>query len=156
MTQERFLGLMVWVLVAILAVAPLAVVVEGVAFSLERPGLVALIERAGPICHHIPERTLVADGRPLPVCARCTGLYLGTALGGLLGYAVGRRRWLAASLASAGVLAAIGGLAGVAEALGLVSTSNAARVVLGLPLGLGPMMVGGLGIRVLVDELRGS
>jgi uncharacterized membrane protein len=39
----------------------------------------------GFVCHQIPERSFVVDGHPLPLCARCTGLYLGTALGGLLG-----------------------------------------------------------------------
>jgi uncharacterized membrane protein len=33
------------------------------------------------ICHQIPARTLHIDGYPLPLCARCTGIYLGALLG---------------------------------------------------------------------------
>ena len=33
------------------------------------------------ICHQIPERSLQLLGRPLPLCARCTGTFLGVFLG---------------------------------------------------------------------------
>ena len=44
------------------------------------------------ICHQIPERTFFFNGKPLPLCARCSGTYLGALLGfaGLL--ILGRRR----------------------------------------------------------------
>lgn len=29
------------------------------------------------ICHQIPERTFLANGQYMPICARCTGIYLG-------------------------------------------------------------------------------
>ena len=32
------------------------------------------------ICHQRPERSFFIGGQQLPVCARCTGLYLGAAL----------------------------------------------------------------------------
>lgn len=32
------------------------------------------------ICHQIPERSLQPDGRPLPLCARCTGTFVGALL----------------------------------------------------------------------------
>lgn len=33
------------------------------------------------ICHRIPERSFILAGRPLPLCARCTGTFLGAILG---------------------------------------------------------------------------
>jgi uncharacterized membrane protein len=39
------------------------------------------------ICHGIPERCIYAFGVPMPVCARCTGVYLGL-LAGLLAFRV--------------------------------------------------------------------
>ncbi len=33
------------------------------------------------ICHQIPDRTIHIDGAPLPLCARCTGIYLGALMG---------------------------------------------------------------------------
>jgi len=151
---QRFLFAVWLALAVVLAMPTVAVAVEAVAFAVERPGVVALVERFGPLCHHDPARTLVVADRLLPVCARCTGLYVGAALGGLVGFAVGGRQRLAAAMAAAGVLTLLGVAAGVAEAVGLVSTGNAARLALGLPLGLGPTMIGGLGVRVLRDETR--
>ena len=42
------------------------------------------------ICHQIPDRTIHIDGTPLPLCARCTGTYLG-ALMGLVGLTLLKR-----------------------------------------------------------------
>src|SRR3954447_8038652 len=32
------------------------------------------------VCHQKPERSFTLAGQPLPVCARCTGIYIGAAL----------------------------------------------------------------------------
>jgi Predicted membrane protein (DUF2085) len=49
------------------------------------------------VCHQRPERSFVAAGHPLPVCARCTGIYAGASLACLLALALpggrGRRLW---------------------------------------------------------------
>lgn len=58
------------------------------------------------ICHQIPERTFFINGRPLPLCARCSGTYLGAVVGfvGLL--VLGRRR--AGEMPGKGVLVLLG------------------------------------------------
>lgn len=90
----------------------------------------------GFVCHQRPERSFHLAGVPLPVCARCTGLYV-SALGGALAALAlstasiaGRRaRWLLG-------LAALPTLATVAlELLGIAHPSNAARALSALPLG---------------------
>lgn len=43
------------------------------------------------ICHQLPERTFFINGQPLPLCARCTGIYLG-ALAGLAGLLILKRQ----------------------------------------------------------------
>ncbi len=54
------------------------------------------------ICHQIPERSFHIHEHQLPLCARCTGTYLGIAIG-FLTLAL-RRRWRAGHMLSAGML----------------------------------------------------
>jgi uncharacterized membrane protein len=64
---------------ALLALAALLVVLFG-----PPHGILDKADRAAfAVCHRIPERTFFVAGRPLPLCARCSGTYLG-ALAGLL------------------------------------------------------------------------
>jgi uncharacterized membrane protein len=67
-------------LLAVMAVAAILV------WLLAPPhGLLDKADRAAfAVCHRIPERTLTVAGRPLPLCARCSGTYLGA----LAGFAV--------------------------------------------------------------------
>lgn len=44
------------------------------------------------ICHRIPERSFYLAGRQLPLCARCTGTYLGALTGFMTMWALGHRR----------------------------------------------------------------
>jgi uncharacterized membrane protein len=44
------------------------------------------------VCHQRPERTLTVAGAPMPVCARCTGLYAGAVAGLVLALVRGRGR----------------------------------------------------------------
>lgn len=54
------------------------------------------------ICHQLPERSFFLDGRQLPLCARCTGTFLGAIVGMIAMLLLGRRR--ASRLPSAPVL----------------------------------------------------
>ncbi|MEZ4239706.1 MAG: DUF2085 domain-containing protein [Myxococcota bacterium] len=129
-----------------------AVLAEGAAFLRGTSWVPAAEAWLGPLCHHLPERTLALGGRLLPVCARCTGLYLGVAAGGLLGLAVRldptsvKRAALAALAATA-----TGFTAAVAEALGLIATGNATRVGLGLLLGVGVPVILVVGGRLMAE-----
>jgi uncharacterized membrane protein len=42
----------------------------------------------GGVCGQIPSHSLIIGGRQLPLCARCTGTYLGALLGFLVGFIV--------------------------------------------------------------------
>lgn len=44
------------------------------------------------ICHRIPERSFFLNGRQLPLCARCTGTFLGVVVGLTTMLVLGRRR----------------------------------------------------------------
>src|SRR5688572_7177807 len=103
----------------------------------------AFVYAAGSvICHQLPERSFFLDGRQLPVCARCTGLYLSGAAG-FLGWFVwktarGGSRFLVpprtalAIVIAAGVPTALSYVTGV---IGLWDGSNLTRALLAVPLG---------------------
>jgi uncharacterized membrane protein len=96
---------------------------------------------AGYICHQRPERSFHLDGRPLPVCARCTGLYLAAPFG-LAGVMLMRRRgeaddrayrrWRVALVAAAVPTVISVGLEWIA---GPGLSSNISRALAALPLG---------------------
>jgi len=87
------------------------------------------------ICHQRPERSFFIGGQQLPVCARCTGLYLGAALAIPFGISAAiaassrrnRRILLVAALPTL--------ITWTLEFAGIVPFSNVARFVCALPLG---------------------
>jgi uncharacterized membrane protein len=97
---------------------------------------------AGHVCHQRPERSFHLDGRPLPVCSRCTGLYLAAPLGlaGVLLFMRRRgpaddktyRRWRIAIVAAAVPTLISVGLEWVG---GSGLSSNISRALTALPLG---------------------
>jgi len=96
---------------------------------------VLLVYQAGSfICHQLPDRSFHLAGVQMPVCARCTGLYVSGAIGACLALiglqpTVGDvRRWFA--IAALPTLLSVG-----AEWGGLVHPSGIARALLGFPLG---------------------
>jgi uncharacterized membrane protein len=87
------------------------------------------------ICHGKVERSLELFGAPMPICARCTGIYLGL-LAGLLAF------WLMPLLSEkvmrVTALAALLPLAvdGLTQATGLRESTNGLRIATGLVAGL--------------------
>ena len=97
-----------------------AILVPLVACAGERPRALAYARFAAyglgsVVCHQKPDRSFFSCGRQWPVCARCTGLYLGGGLGALAGLmGLGRgaswRRWRRAVMAAALPTAALWGV----------------------------------------------
>jgi len=88
----------------------------------------------GLVCHQRVERSFTIGGRPMPVCARCTGLYVSGAAGALAAWMVlpllPRRTRTAIVAAAVPTVATI-----VLESAGLAQPGNAARAMAALPLG---------------------
>jgi len=60
----------------------LSVVVIVLTAALPPHAVLSKADRVGyAICHQIPERSFFLNGRQLPLCARCTGTFLGAMLG---------------------------------------------------------------------------
>ena len=116
--------------------------------------LVAFVFAVGSVvCHQLPDRSFFLDGRQLPVCARCTGLYLSGAAG-LAGWwaakllrgwrpqpmppafapwaTAGQARWALGLLLIVAAPTVVSYLTGV---LGIWDGSNTTRAVLAVPLG---------------------
>jgi uncharacterized membrane protein len=62
---------------------PLAAIAMIVAFlNIAPPGILSKADAIGyAVCHRLDERSFHVDGRQLPLCARCSGMYLGAVLG---------------------------------------------------------------------------
>ena len=88
------------------------------------------------VCHQLPERTIFVQSKPLPVCARDTGIYIGfIACYGLLALMQRDRptemppRWF---ITLCGLFVAIMAVDGVTSYVGLRSTTNDVRLATGL------------------------
>jgi uncharacterized membrane protein len=89
-----------------------------------------------PFCHGMPERCFRLEGIPMPICARCTGIYAGFLMGVFLMFAVRKlqRMRLPAWLALALVAPLF--IDGVTQGIGLRESTNELRVVTGLLAGM--------------------
>ena len=124
-----------------------AVVIFAAPFGLEavshevRVATALVYVGAGHVCHQRPERSFHLHGRRMPVCARCTGLYLAAPLGLAAGLFMRRRdraddrtyrRWRVAIVAAAVPTVISVGLEWIG---GPGMSSNISRALTALPLG---------------------
>jgi uncharacterized membrane protein len=101
------------------------------------------------ICHQRPERSFTIADYQMPVCARCSGLYLSAAVGTLLAWR--SRRPIAHRPGAVLLVAALPtAITFTLEIAGLMPFSNMARAIAALPLGA---VSGWLFVRMLVDGL---
>jgi uncharacterized membrane protein len=88
------------------------------------------------ICHQRPDRSFHSEGVKWPVCGRCSGLYVGGAIGALAAWvAVRRQRAMPRQLVWLGVAAVPTVLTVVLEWTGLAGVGNMARALSGILLG---------------------
>ena len=87
------------------------------------------------ICHQRPERSFFINGQQLGVCARCMGLYAGSAIAAPVALIVASALARDRARALAIVAAAPTAITWLLEFAGLASFSNAARFIAALPLG---------------------
>ena len=110
------------------------------------------------VCHQIPERSFFIEGTQLPVCARCTGLYLSGAAG-LAGWLIWKtaRRWRGRSIEPRAALRLVvvaalpTALTVMTAGLGIWDGTNMTRALLAVPLGLS---AGGVVAAVFTKDLR--
>jgi uncharacterized membrane protein len=110
------------------SISPLSLLVVGLAlatlvtFLVASPGgLLTKMDMVGyAVCHRIPTRSFVFAGRHLPLCARCSGTFLG-ALVGFFGQAVILRRRRAAEFPPLSVIVILTGFMAVWAVDGLNS-----------------------------------
>lgn len=77
----------------------------------------------GAICHRITDRSFAINGRQFPLCARCTGMYLGISLAFMVLFVAGRSRW--SQLPPLPILLTLVGLIGIMGVDGLNSFAHA-------------------------------
>jgi uncharacterized membrane protein len=96
----------------------------------------AIYQVTGRICHQRPERSFHLSGVQLPVCGRCTGLYVSAAAGALMAWLASRKPRAPRRTRLVIVLAAVPTALSVGfEFVGLVYSSNMLRALSALPLG---------------------
>jgi uncharacterized membrane protein len=127
---------------------PLAAFVEARAAGPASHAFSALTYAIGSVvCHQRPERSFALWGLQLPVCARCTGIYVGAACVAF-GYWRRQARPRRLSPMALLLLAATPTLVTlVVEWLTSAAPPNLVRAVAGVPLGIAVQLV-------LLDELR--
>lgn len=116
-----------WALLSVLGPTPLAVGISDQVFWF-----------FSVFCHQLPWRSLFFDGVQMPVCARCVSIYMATAIGLIFFRLKGfgdrefRMNWILLAL-----LFVPTGIDGLTQLFGWRESTNALRLVTGVPYGLG-------------------
>jgi uncharacterized membrane protein len=112
---------------------------------------------ASKVCHQLPARSFVLWGAPMPVCARCAGIYLA---GAVTSVALGARRSrpILPSIARTMLLASLlpGVVTLVFEWMTGVAPANWIRAASGLPIGAAVswLVLGALAVDRRSDEVN--
>ena len=133
-TRQRVSSLLVWMIAASLTLAFVSLVVIAPVARARGFNFSALLiyEAFGKVCNRIPARSFYIEGHAFAVCARCTGIYFGFAMGVLL-YPLVRslnnvnapaRKWLLIGLAPTALDFAL-------DLLGLRTNTHLSRSVTG-------------------------
>jgi uncharacterized membrane protein len=129
-------------------VVGLGALILGVWLAATPPGLLGKADAVGyAICHRIDARSFHVHDRPLPLCARCTGIYLGVMTGLAFVSATGRARASRLPpvrvLAVMGLLGALYGVDGLNSYLSMFAAytpiyqpHNTLRLITGMTFGL--------------------
>jgi uncharacterized membrane protein len=117
------------------------------------PLLAAGVRGVGSVvCHQRADRTFHVAAVPMPVCARCTGLYVAGALGALAAW-LGKARVPSRTRLLFATVAAPTAITFTLEWLGMLQPGNAVRAAAALPLGA---CAGWLFVRLLRVEEQPS
>jgi len=92
------------------------------------------------VCHQLPERTIFIDGKQLPVCARCIGIYIGSLISIFFILFSKRRKSNAIPVRYISFtfvfLMCIMAIDGVTSYFGIRETTNSLRLLTGLSVGI--------------------
>ena len=124
------------------AAIPLAAVASTSGMAVPKLAASAVYVAGAVVCHQKPERSFHLAGQPLPVCARCTGIYAGAALAvlGMAAFGTGGRsasvRLDVQRARVIGLVALVPTLATLVWEWAIGTTpSNPVRAAAGLPIG---------------------
>jgi uncharacterized membrane protein len=99
-------------------------------------GAATVYNGAAFICHQRAARSFHVGGIQLPVCGRCTGLYLSGAIGALVGWVRSRRPRVPSNTRRVVLVAALPTVVSLAlEWFGIIDPTNVGRALCALPFG---------------------
>ena len=118
-----------WSLIPKLLFIGIPATIVGLFIAATPPGLWEKARLIGyALCHQLPQRSFFFDGYQSPLCARCTGMYLGFLIG--LVFLIVRRRTHSARMPTASIIAV---LIGFITIMGIDGINSTISVIPGAP-----------------------